>query len=316
VLAVGAATGLAPLGTDGPESGGRAEFALDRAQARAAFPPLAPRGPDELRPALLSAAERLGAGIVKPRGTRATAEYSPLAADPKEYHQFYFTRAIWPDPYGQRSFGRGGFGNRGRCGNHRWCTDWPEADIHLSSVIGDVLDVDIYVGENSVELDDPDLRRFPFLYLVEPGFMTLTESQRQGLRSYLLQGGFLVLDDFWGSAQYGNFAYEFSLIFPEFPIVEIPLEHPIFKTVYEIDEIVQVPYVGRGRSGGPTWEEDGYEPWVHGIFDDKGRLMVLVNAHTDLGDGMEWADDPYYPTRYSTYAFFMEMNMIVYALAN
>lgn len=248
----------------------------------------------------------LGGGVVT--GVGAPPQYRP-----KPYHEMYFTRAIYPMYRGLN--GNRDFSRRGRCGNHRWCTDWPEADEHFSNVISTSLDVDVYIGENAVDLDDPVLRRFPFLYLVEPGFMTLTESQREGLRSYLLQGGFLVLDDFWGTYQYQNFVYEFEKILPEFEVVEIPMDHQIFHTIYDIDEIVQVHNWYRFDTATP-WEEDGYEAWVHGIFDDNGRLLVLANAHTDIGDGMEHADDPFYPTHYSKYAFFMVMNFIAYAMAN
>ncbi len=103
---------------------------------------------------------------------------------------------------------------------------------------------------------------------------------------------------------------------PEYPIVELDLEHPLFSSFYDIEEILQVPGVGRGRRGGPTWERDGYEPHVRGIFDEEGRLMVVINWNTDLGDAWEWAEDPYYPLRYSTYAYEMGVNMIVYAMSH
>jgi hypothetical protein len=66
--------------------------------------------------------------------------------------------------------------------------------------------------------------------------------------------------------------------------------------------------------GGPTHEYDGYVPYVRGIFDDAGRLMVLINWNTDLGDAWEWADDPHYPLKFSTYAFEIGINFIVYAM--
>jgi hypothetical protein len=274
----------------------------------------------------LSAVSALGGGFVSvPRRDVATrprwdASAESLPADVQErpkkpFHELYFTRGMFPLYRGVNSRGSG-FGNRGRCGNHRWCTDWPEADEHLSGVIQEALDIDVYYGENAMELDHPDLRRFPFLYMVEPGYMTLTESQREGLRSYLLQGGFLAFDDFWGTTQYANFAWEMSLLLPEYEIVELPLDHPLFNTVYEIEEIITVPNQPNWLRGGMYEESGDREPWVHAIFDENGRLLVVAHVHTDIGDGMEHADDPRYPLEFSTYAFFMVMNMIVYALAN
>ena len=263
------------------------------------------------RPGLLSAVSRFGGGLVS---TDGSADAPWQERPDKPFHELYFTRAIYP-LYRPLDYRSARFADRRRCQNHRWCTDWPEADEHFSTVINRSLDVDVYIGENAMDLDDPKLRRFPFLYLVEPGYMTLTDSQREGLRGYLLQGGFLMMDDFWGTYEYRNFAYEMSLLFPEYPIVELPMDHALFSTVYEIDEIIRVPNYFIFDDA-ITYEQDGDTPWVHAIFDEHGRLLVVANAHTDIGDGMEHADDPYYPTEYSTYAFFMVMNTIVYAMAN
>ena len=125
--------------------------------------------------------------------------------------------------------------------------------------------------------------------------MAMTEEEVLALRRYLHQGGFLVVDDFWGTAEWVNFAHEMGRVLPGRPIEDIPLDHPVFRAFFEVNEIVQVPNVGQGIRGGPTWERDGYHPVVRGIFDDEGRLMVLVNWNTDLGDAWEWAENPYYP---------------------
>ena len=89
-----------------------------------------------------------------------------------------------------------------------------------------------------------------------------------------------------------------------------------YTAFYEIDEILQVPNVRNGVRGGPTHQSDGYIPMVRGIHDENGRLMVVINWNTDLGDAWEWADNPYYPLKYSTYAYEMGVNMIVYAMSH
>ncbi len=160
------------------------------------------------------------------------------------------------------------------------------------------------------------MRRFPFLYALEVGYMGLTPSEVEGLRDYLLSGGFLFVDDFWGTYEWMNFESEIARVLPEYPIEELPLDHPVFSTVYDIDSIVQVPNVGRGRRGGPTWERDGYIPRVRAIFDENDRLMVAIHWNTDLGDAWEWADDPYYPLKYSNYAWQVAINFIVYAMTH
>jgi hypothetical protein len=215
-------------------------------------------------------------------------------------HSFYFARAQYPS---------GGFGRGGG-----WATDWPTADRVIISVLGRLTSADVSPRELGVRLDDPELRRYPFLYAVEVGSMNLRDNEIEALRNYLLAGGFLVVDDFWGSYQWENFAYQITQVLPEFEIVELPLDHPLFSVVYEVDEIVQVPNIGNGRAGGPTYEQDGYEAKCFGIFDDKGRLMVVINWNTDLGDAWEWAEDPSYPLDYSTYAYRMGANFIFYAM--
>lgn len=217
-------------------------------------------------------------------------------------HSFYFARAQYPSGFG--GYGRGG----------GWATDWPTADRIIISVLGRLTKVDVSPRELGVRLDDPNLRRFPFLYAVEVGSMNLRQFEIEALRNYLLAGGFLVVDDFWGTYQWQNFEYQIRQVLPEFEIVELPMDHPIFSVVYQVDEVIQVPNVVNGRAGGPTHEQDGYVARCFGIFDDKGRLMVVINWNTDLGDAWEWAEDPYYPLDYSTYAYRMGANFIFYAM--
>src|SRR5690606_23717405 len=176
--------------------------------------------------------------------------------------------------------------------------------------------IDVAQTENFVALDDPNLGRFPFMYILEVGGMRLRESEVEGLRNYLLKGGFVMVDDFWGTYEWLNWEDEIRRVLPEYEIVEIPLTHPIFSTGYDVDEVVQVPVVDRGCNGGPTYQGDGRVPYVRGIFDDDGRLMVVINWNTDLGDAWEWADNPDYPLRYSTYAFEVAINTVIYAMSH
>jgi hypothetical protein len=215
-------------------------------------------------------------------------------------HSFYFSRVA----YGGGGIGRGS----------RWAVDYPQADHWFVSVLGRLTGIDVYPSDNVLRLDDPELRRYPFLYAVEVGSMGLSPAEIDGLRGYLLAGGFLMVDDFWGTYEWDVFEREMARVLPEYAIVDISLEHPIFSTFYQIDEIIQVPAVNRAISGGPTWERDGYVPTVRGIFDEAGRLMVIINWNTDLGDAWEWAEEPRYPLSYSTYAYQVGANTVIYAM--
>ena len=97
----------------------------------------------------------------------------------------------------------------------------------------------------------------------------------------------------------------------------------MFHTFFDIDQILQPPNDGIGRqytySGGRTrtWEQpDDTAPRVRGVADDTGRLMVFITYNSDLGDAWEWMDDPDYPSKFTSYAYRLGMNSIIYALTH
>lgn len=220
---------------------------------------------------------------------------------------FYWTRAIYSGG------GRGGdwYGRRAS-----WATDFPKGDQQFLVVLKRLVKLSAYDWENAVHLANPDLRRFPVLYAVEVGRMRLTDEEVEGLRGYLEAGGFLIVDDFWGSREWQIFEWNMARVFPTRTIRDIPLDHPLFSTFYDIEEIRQVPNISNAAWGYQTHERDGYTPHVRGIFDDDGRLMVAINFNTDLGDAWEWAEDPRYPLEFSTFAYELGTNMIVYGLSH
>ena len=221
---------------------------------------------------------------------------------------FYWTRAVYSSGYGRGFRGGGGGGS--------WRTDYPKGDRQFLVVLKRLVRLNAYDWENAIHLADPQLRRFPIIYAVEVGRMDLTEMEVEGLRSYLDAGGFLIVDDFWGTREWDQFEYNMSRVFPERSIVDLPMDHPIFSAYYEIEEVLQVPNIRNAAGGYQTHERDGYDPWVRGITDEKGRLVVVINHNTDLGDAWEWAESPLYPLQYSTFAYEMGANMIVYAMSH
>ena len=221
------------------------------------------------------------------------------AAD--EHHEFTFARAAYS--------GRG-------WGWASWTTDYPKADRQFLIGVKRLTRIDAYGGEHPVRLDDTELRRYPFLYAVEVGRMELTEPEVLGLRRYLAAGGFLLVDDFWGSWEWAAFEEQIRRVLPGRPIVDLPRDHPVFHTVYDLHEVLQVPNVRNGMRGGPYWEQDGRVPSCRGIFDERGRLMVMINWNSDLGDAWEWAENPYYPLDRSTFAYQLGINAIVFAMTH
>lgn len=226
--------------------------------------------------------------------------------------QLFSSRAYQADSIEEFTFVRLMY-HGGSWGFKYWGTDFPHAERHLMTAVRRLTNIRATATEHPIHIDDPNLFRYPFLYAVEVGQMNLSGEEAGILRNYLLRGGFLVVDDFWGSRQWRNFERQVRKIFPDRPIFDIPMDHQLFHCFYDINRIVQVPAVTRYRR---TYEEDGYFPHCLGIADDDGRLMVVINWNTDLGDAWEWVDRPQYPSRFSTPALKLGINMIIYAMSH
>jgi hypothetical protein len=223
-------------------------------------------------------------------------------------YEFVFARL----QYGSNLFGysRGG-----------WATDYPEADYKFMLGIERLTNIRILLPRTDAEYvyvppASPDIFDYPLLYAVEVGGWYLSDQDAAQLREYVERGGFLVVDDFWGTREWAGFNGQLAKIFPDREVEEIPLDHPVFHSFYDIEELVQVPNISNARRGGPTWESDLIDPYAMAIFDDDRRPMVMINFNTDLGDAWEWADDPTYPHHFSGFAYRMGINFIMYAMTH
>jgi hypothetical protein len=206
-----------------------------------------------------------------------------------------------------------------------WTIDYPRSDRHLLQGVRRLTRIDTRSVEQVVDLDGTDdVYNWPMMYAVEVGHWALPDSQARQLREFLLRGGFLMVDDFHGDEPYHNVPSEWQVfiasmkkVFPDRPIVEITSGDPIFHTVYDLDERVQVPGWQWYRSR-RTYEagDTGKTPHWRAIFDDKGRVMVAICHNMDLGDAWEWSDDPRYPEKWATLAYQIAMNYFVYDLTH
>ncbi len=223
-------------------------------------------------------------------------------------------------------FGGGG-GRRGGWGS--WRTDYPESDLNFPLRLSELTTIEINRTKDGrikhvcVDLLDEDLYHYPFAYMLEVGGLFFSEDEAAQLRDYLLRGGFLMVDDFWGSGAWANWEYEFSKVFPpdEYPMIDIPLDHEIFHIVFDIEEVPQIPGIGYwyGTGGGTSERgEDSRIPSCKGVFDKKGRLMAVVLHNTDLGDGWEEeARNPIYFDEFSKKkAYPLGINIVVYAMTH
>lgn len=203
-------------------------------------------------------------------------------------------------------------------GRYRWNTDYPDADLNLSYRLQQLTSIKTDPNGKIMRLTDTDLFKYPFIYIIEPGGMRLSEAEVLGLREYLERGGFLMVDDFWGEDEWANFAHELKRVFPNRPIEDIPLEHEIFNIVYTIKEKPLIPSVHAYQNGNWTERWDAEEPHYRCVKDDSGRLMTVICHNTDLGDGWEQEGaDPGYFKKYSEpCAYPLGINIVAYAMTH
>lgn len=204
----------------------------------------------------------------------------------------------------------------------RWMIDFPEADLNISYRLQQLTSMKVNPDGKVLELTDKELFDYPFIYIVEPGRLSFTEEEVPILRNYLLNGGFLMVDDFWGEREWFNFQQEMRRVFPDREAEELPLEHPIFHAVFDLKERPQIPgephwwkFVERGE----TWErEDAKEVHYRGIYDDKRRLMVIICHNTDTGDGWEREGDNegYFHQFSERSAYPLGINIVYYAMTH
>jgi hypothetical protein len=238
---------------------------------------------------------------------------------------FYFTRLMYtdmrggmmarPPPYTCPELGGRSdyFPPQGR----GWAIDYPGADCKFMDGVNRLTGVRVHPDPNVRAILDDDLFEFPYAYIVEPGRMYLSNAEAERLREWLLRGGFLHFDDFWGLREKANLETQLRKVFPDRRVEALPLSHPVFRSFFIIDEIVQIPNRGNGCRGGRTWESaDDTEPQILGIADDDGRLMVLITYNSDLGDAWEYLDLPCYPADYAVPALRMGINFMVYAMTH
>jgi hypothetical protein len=247
----------------------------------------------------------------------------------KEFSQdvFTFVRIQYSSGYGGygyggrgRGRGRGGFGY-GR-GGGSWATDYPDSDLNFSYRLHQLTAMEVNPDGIVLELTDPELVNYPFIYMLECGSLVFSDEEVEALRRYLFNGGFLMVDDFWGEAEWFNFYREIKRVFPEREPIELPLDHKIFHTVFDLKEKPQIPSINvalAGRPYGVTWERpDAKEVHIKGIFDDKGRMMVIICHNTDLGDGWEreGEDEWYFHEFCEKKAYPLGINIVVYAMTH
>jgi len=239
-------------------------------------------------------------------------ESIPIPLDWKRPAEWTFARLMYPpgplDGYYPR------FQGPWQQGLSLWTQDYPRADRALVNAIRRITRVDARSVEQPVSLDDGDeIYNWPFLYAVQVGEWGLTDAEAHKLRDYLLRGGFFMADDCHGSAEQAYFENTMKKVFPDRPLVDIPDSDPIFHTIFDLDDRIQVPGSEHLATG---HKKDGIVPHWKGIYDDHGRIMVAFVLNSDIGDSWEFLDDPRYPVKYTVFGTKLGVNYVIYAMTH
>ena len=214
-----------------------------------------------------------------------------------------------------------------------WITDFPDSDLNLSYRVQQMTSIRTSPDGRTLRLNNPNLADYPWIYMVEPGRMVLSDEETVILRKYLLNGGFLMADDFWGQKQWDNFEWNIKRALPEYEFVELPMEHPVFHCVFDIKvpkNKLQTPNIMQGilslTPGRPefgiSWEDRHGENFrdmhVRALSDDHDRIMIIATHNCDNGDGWEreGENDAFFHEYSEKRAFPLGINIIFYAMTH
>ncbi len=207
------------------------------------------------------------------------------------------------------SMNQGGGRNRGGGGNNPpWYHDYPIADRALSAIISEITHLRTSATvTNIMRLDNPEIFKFPILYLSEPGRWTPSESEVVALRAYLTKGGFIIFDDFGGGGEWQNFAYHMKRTMPDLTPMPLDGTEPMWRTFFDIEpsDIHMSSYRGEAE--------------FFGLFEDNDRskrMIAMINFNNDIGEIMEYSADGFYPVDLSNQAFKFGVNFIIYAVSH
>lgn len=209
-----------------------------------------------------------------------------------------------------------------------WNVDFPRADVNLSIRLSELTRTAVSFDEYDepkhlvVRATDEALFQCPFVMATEVGAAYFDEDESARLREYLVKGGFLWADDFWGSYAWEVWESQLQRVLPpsEYTIVDLPPAHPLFHAQFEIMKVPQIPSINFwGGRGGRTSEagQDSAVPHARAIMDRRGRIMVLMTHNTDIGDSWEReGDDPDYFYTFSVDGYAFGINTMLYMLTH
>jgi hypothetical protein len=223
--------------------------------------------------------------------------------------EYHFVRLEYID----RSSARRGWGGRGW-----WRQDWPEAEIHFAQGVRRLTRIDTGEGIH-LPLTDDRIFDYPWLYATQVGYWDLSDQEVNRLRDYLLRGGFLVVDDFYGLEDWSVFRDTMQRVLPDRPILDVEESHSLTNVLYTIRDRTFIPglrHLRAGAGGSIVIQPQAMPPSWRAIYDDKGYVLVAINYNMDVGDAWEHADLPEYPEQMTTLAYRFGINYLVYSMTH
>jgi hypothetical protein len=210
---------------------------------------------------------------------------------------------------------------------HGWNTDYPGSDYNFMERLEELTTMrpsrwaDGQPGFAVVRPTQDELYECPFIFMSDVGTVGFSELEVVRLRDYLLKGGLIYVDDFWGPWAWDNWSRELGRILPQHGIVDIGPDHMIMQALYRVPEVPQVPSIQfwrrNGRSETSEQGSASATPHLRAIFDDEGRPLVIMTHNTDIADGWEreGEDDEYFYS-FSPDAYALGINIILYVLSH
>ena len=209
---------------------------------------------------------------------------------------------------------------------HGWNTDYPASDHNFMLRLSQLTTADVSrwadgePGYAVVRATDRTLFECPFLFASDVGTAQFSDEEVVLLRQYLLKGGFLWVDDFWGERAWTYWSETIRRVLPFYEVTDLPSDHPLLRAAYDVQSVPQIPSIQFWRrSGGATSERGGEsaQPHLRAIRDEQGRILVLMSHNTDIADGWEReGEDEAFFFAFSGDAYALGINVALWALTH
>ena len=230
-------------------------------------------------------------------------------------HGFNFCRGIFTSVFSEA----GGTG---------WSTDFPDAELNFSIRLSELTKTRVALDHTrtpdfvTVRLTDDELFQCPQLHMEDVGTIEFDDEEIAALRAWFMKGGFMWVDDFWGTGAWEQWAHEIGRVLPpsEYPIVDLPIDHPMFRSQFIVSEFPQIPSIQSWRRNQYDTSERGADsetPEAKAILDQHGNVMVFMSHNTDISDAWEReGEDARYFYQFSPKGYAVGINVMLYAMTH